>query len=307
MQIGCTQMHPVTLAAIIIELIILGAQGGYFLSRPHNTTRLWYIGLLVLIIALNLVNGLFANPAYRIPLFMQHNTVTAVGIAVICYFPLYFYRGFGLQRLRFHARYGIFLFLLFPYFVFFIIVHSLTEDTDMARRYGYIVPVGYAVVLLLAIADAIRHRYRETRNKKHMTEELMAYIALLPWAAMAPIVYLKMGQLTETVFINGGFLVLSVFLLYRSITIGLAEQRQLENLRQVAVDFEVVKHNCIREMLSPRETEVASMLCQRLTAREIADKLFISDRTVDKHRENIYFKVGVNSREELIDRLNKVR
>lgn len=306
MQIGCTQMHPVTLAAIIIELIVLGAQGGYYLSRPHNTTRLWYIGLLVLIITLNLVNGLFPNPAYRIPLYMQQNTVTAVGIAVVCYFPLYFYRGFGLERLRFHARYGIALFLLLPYFVFFIIVHSITEDTDLARRYGFIVPMGYAVVLLLAIANAIRHRYRETRNKKHMAEELMAYIALLPWAAMAPIVYLRMGQLTETVFINIGFLVLSGFLLYRSITVGLAEQRQLENLRQVAVDFEVVKHNCVREMLSPRETEVAVMLCQRLTAREIADKLFISDRTVDKHRENIYFKASVNSREQLLGKFNKV-
>ncbi|MGJ1410549.1 response regulator transcription factor [Sphingobacterium thalpophilum] len=123
---------------------------------------------------------------------------------------------------------------------------------------------------------------------------------------MAPIVYLNTGQLAETVFINGGFLVLSGFLLYRSITIGLAEQRQLENLRQVAVDFEVVRHNCVREMLSPRETEVATMLCQRLTAREIADKLFISDRTVDKHRENIYFKVGVHSRDQLLEKLNKV-
>ncbi|MGJ1261080.1 LuxR C-terminal-related transcriptional regulator [Sphingobacterium spiritivorum] len=45
-------------------------------------------------------------------------------------------------------------------------------------------------------------------------------------------------------------------------------------------------------------------MCHRLTRREIADKLFISDRTVEKHTEHIFLKVGVNSRHELLIKLN---
>ena len=165
MHIGCTQMHPFTLVAIIIELVIFGAQAALYLQRPQDGTRLWFIELLVLVILLNFFNGLFPDPGYAIPLFMQHNIVTAMGIVVVSYFPLYFYRGFGLERLRFHARYGIALFLLLPYFVFFIVAHAVTEDTDLARRYGFIVPMGYAVVLLLAVADAIHSEYRRKRDK----------------------------------------------------------------------------------------------------------------------------------------------
>ena len=70
------------------------------------------------------------------------------------------------------------------------------------------------------------------------------------------------------------------------------------------MDTEVIRMNCAREMLTPRETEIAVLLCHRLKRREIADKLFISGRTVDKHSENIFVKVGVTSREELLAKLN---
>src|SRR5581483_9210184 len=37
--------------------------------------------------------------------------------------------------------------------------------------------------------------------------------------------------------------------------------------------------------LSTREKEVLALICQELTAREIAEKLFISERTVEGHRK----------------------
>ena len=44
--------------------------------------------------------------------------------------------------------------------------------------------------------------------------------------------------------------------------------------------------------LSERELEVAKLICQQLTNREIADKLCLSPRTVDTYRENIIEKTG---------------
>jgi DNA-binding CsgD family transcriptional regulator len=48
--------------------------------------------------------------------------------------------------------------------------------------------------------------------------------------------------------------------------------------------------------LSPREVEVLRLIAAGRTNREIADELFISDRTVARHVANIFAKLGVGSR-----------
>jgi LuxR family maltose regulon positive regulatory protein len=54
------------------------------------------------------------------------------------------------------------------------------------------------------------------------------------------------------------------------------------------------------EPLTRREVEVLEMLAQRMTAREIAAKLVVSDQTVKRHRINIYQKLGVHTRRDAI-------
>lgn len=55
------------------------------------------------------------------------------------------------------------------------------------------------------------------------------------------------------------------------------------------------------ENLSERERQVASLLLQRKTYKMIASELFISENTVKYYVKNIYSKLGIKSREELID------
>lgn len=50
--------------------------------------------------------------------------------------------------------------------------------------------------------------------------------------------------------------------------------------------------------LSEREVEVLELMVQRLSDREIAEKLFISPRTVGRHANNIYAKLDVRNRRE---------
>ncbi len=54
------------------------------------------------------------------------------------------------------------------------------------------------------------------------------------------------------------------------------------------------------ESLSERELEVLQMLTEGATNRAIAQSLGVTTRTVAKHLENIYKKLGVNSRAEAI-------
>jgi LuxR family maltose regulon positive regulatory protein len=50
------------------------------------------------------------------------------------------------------------------------------------------------------------------------------------------------------------------------------------------------------EPLTHRELEVLALLAQRLSAREIAQRLVISERTVKRHTANVYLKLAVNGR-----------
>lgn len=54
------------------------------------------------------------------------------------------------------------------------------------------------------------------------------------------------------------------------------------------------------EELSEREKEILLLVCQGLSNQEIADKLFISKRTVDKHRANILEKTGSRNTANLV-------
>ena len=53
--------------------------------------------------------------------------------------------------------------------------------------------------------------------------------------------------------------------------------------------------------LSPRETEVFYYLAKGRGIEHIQNKLFISSHTVKTHTYNIYRKMNVGSREELLD------
>ncbi|EAY25321.1 response regulator transcription factor [Microscilla marina] len=44
-----------------------------------------------------------------------------------------------------------------------------------------------------------------------------------------------------------------------------------------------------------REMEVLRLLCEQYTAQEIADKLFISRRTVEGHKDNLFAKTGARN------------
>ncbi len=54
------------------------------------------------------------------------------------------------------------------------------------------------------------------------------------------------------------------------------------------------------DRLSDREVEILVAICQGLSTQEIADRLFISKRTVDKHRANILEKSGCKNTASLV-------
>ena len=54
------------------------------------------------------------------------------------------------------------------------------------------------------------------------------------------------------------------------------------------------------EELTDREREIASLLVEGLSNKQIADKLFISEGTVKNYISSIYDKTGIHDRVKLV-------
>lgn len=304
MNIGCTQMHVVTMTAIILELIILGAQSVLLMHHPEDRPRFWYALLLVQLILVNVTGGLFPDPAYTIPIHIQNIIDYGFGFLLASYFPFYFYKAFDLKGLRFHAYYGVPLFLLLPYLGFFVVSYSIHRDLEFTYRWGFVVPFFYSLVLLAAILRAIRVAYRENRNKNFYVEEIAVYCAVAPWSVLTLIVYFNLGQLAETLFINIGFLAVSGMFIFRSVRQVRSELAELAELKKIGLDYSpFFEANCTAYGLTEKETATAGLLRQGLRNKAIAVQLDISEGLVKKQVEIMFRKTGATSRYELIQLL----
>jgi ATP/maltotriose-dependent transcriptional regulator MalT len=58
------------------------------------------------------------------------------------------------------------------------------------------------------------------------------------------------------------------------------------------------------DALSSREQQILGLLAERLSNKEIADKLHISTVTVKRHAANIYQKLGVHGRRHAVAKAN---
>lgn len=62
------------------------------------------------------------------------------------------------------------------------------------------------------------------------------------------------------------------------------------------------KFTCLRDILSPRELEVLQYVEKGLQNKEIAAEMGISVNTVKRHLDNLFLKLNVNSRTQLVSR-----
>jgi non-specific serine/threonine protein kinase len=90
-----------------------------------------------------------------------------------------------------------------------------------------------------------------------------------------------------------------------AIEYALSEEEERETPTLVAVPEQHPPLGDRAQLLTAREQEVALLVAQGLTNRQIAKQLVVSERTVDHHVSRILRKLNVGSRERVASRLNE--
>jgi DNA-binding NarL/FixJ family response regulator len=89
----------------------------------------------------------------------------------------------------------------------------------------------------------------------------------------------------RSVFTNGFYITPDVL---KAIQSPAANAKGITNIQSIPID------------ISPRESEVLQLICMEFSNAEIAEKLFISVRTVDGHRNNLLAKTGCHNTAGLV-------
>ena len=129
---------------------------------------------------------------------------------------------------------------------------------------------------------------------------------VLPWSILPVIVYMDSSQTVEVLLCNTGFCIMTIIFIRQSIKESKAEYKLLQEVSKVRViQQERYELNCKSFNLTARETVIVKLIDKGLKYKSIADELFISERTVSKHVQNIFIKAGVSNKVELINKLNE--
>lgn len=293
------------------------------MARPDDKNTWLNIILILVLLVYNITGGLLPDPNLPGSFYLQMSLAYFTGFITPCYFPYYVYHAFSLEKMRFHVYNGVFLFLVTPY-ILFVFLFVSSGSIEIAKNL-LIFPVLYAVWVIVTLIKAVRHKYNNNLSIAAAKEEMgITFFSLTPWVALPVIDFFNLGQAAEASTTNTGFLLLLGLQLKQHIGKIKSEHQRLidseENLRNwnEKLQEEVEKRtreierlsaeerildNCIHFQLTSREKEIAIMICRGSTYRQIADCLFISERTVTKHAENIFDKVKVSSKLELLNKL----
>jgi len=287
------------------------------------------------------MGGLFSDPRLSVPIFIQYALEYGAVILMSIYIPFYIYKFLELPKLKFYAYYGSFYFLLIPFLLTFVIPYLITGNIDLCRNMVIIVPFFYAVSFLFAFIKSITKKMLNETTQHYREKVTVVFLSLFFWIiGLSVITFLKGGQVLEHSVTNAGFLIMTIIFIRSSIIESKLEYQKLlkteRKLQQVNKKLqtkkertremeavisnsavkdltggmskketrpknEIYENNCEKYHITEREQEIINLISCGLTYKEISLQLNLSEKTLVKHRVNIFKKVKVNKKRDLLN------
>ncbi|MFI5151331.1 MAG: ATP-binding protein [Bacteroidia bacterium] len=204
---------------------------------------------------------------------------------MVIYIPYYFYKAYGLTKLKFHAYWGSFIFLLGPYIACFAIPYVLTGNLEASVRASMVVPFFYALVLLYNLNKAIKAKNLENPDVDSKKELSRMFLGVMPFVLLPimaffkneldrlliPVLHFKDGsQVVEVLITNLSLLIFTILFIKSTVKQSQAEylellqsQSALQKLNSELLESEKELQNLNAELMvkvkeRTRELELAN-------------------------------------------------
>jgi DNA-binding CsgD family transcriptional regulator len=195
------------------------------------------------------------------------------------------------------------VFLLLNFSVLIILGYFLSRVNEMqpvSLIKGYYLSMNflYSAISSLMILSGLKKRSLIRSYDRKIIASAIFSIMILQGI---PLLFYKTETWIAIIFIItffAGNIFLPVYLNYGTLMPALTNETQKD------ISFEDF---CKRFEVSPRETDIIREICNGLSNKEIAEKLFISLQTVKDHTHRIYIKTNVRSRVQLINLVQEMK
>jgi DNA-binding CsgD family transcriptional regulator len=295
--------------AVFILSVALAAGSVALVSRLRNRYRaeifssLLYFLVFVFTFGFYGIWGQVIIKAFLSPYIDPDLIIRFTDISLFMGLPFLVFAWLMLMRLsgeisgRKYNNKHLFWFLLVNFGVIFALGYIIAQEKllnpEILIRY-YFISINFfysSVATFLIIfpkkGKSFIHAYDRRTIAAGITTVMLLQCILLLFYSLS--VYITVGFILAF-FAGNSFL--PVYFTYGTMMSSLSEEPGRD------VSFEEL---CKKYEISPRETDIVREICNGLSNKEIADKLFISLQTVKDHTHRIYIKTNVRSRVQLIN------
>ncbi len=294
--------EPSLLVLVEVTLATLFFQFVYCLQRPRDQRRRQFLVLLACFLLYELL-ALSVEPGSVLYFQWMQSIRHCIGhvatVALLSSIVWYHHRA---SDIVLPARYRI-----FTLSAAFIVSLMMTARVDnWLCRSGLGVLSGAMIAYLYyAIRIFYGHkqlqlfgRHGQSGRIRHGVVVGLAFFSLLPVATLV-----HLPPLAETIMAGTGMVLIVGFYIRVAIIEAQSEYTRLQTASRSMED--ILKDNCKHYQLTPREAQVAERLVTGLPYKVVAAELEISEKTVSRHVGNIFAKVGVTNKTELVHHLRQ--
>jgi DNA-binding CsgD family transcriptional regulator len=156
----------------------------------------------------------------------------------------------------------------------------------------------YYIAFILIINSKTRKMDISGRNYAWRFS-LLIFLTFLLRSAALPFTFINVWILAVVILVYFGSNFIPLFYL-RVYSDKIFKPVMAENASEDVMKFIFKKYK-----ITKREREIVIQICHGKTNQQIADELFISLQTVKDHTHRIYSKIGINSRMQLVQKVNR--
>ncbi|MBK1897165.1 helix-turn-helix domain-containing protein [Chryseobacterium paridis] len=284
-----TEIHFITFIFIcLLSLILLFVSISMYGKKNVLTFDIHFLLLTFGVLSNNVSSGLLPDENLNINILSQNIIAYTIGFITIGYYVYYLTQYYKLTfRKYIHLNY-VFIFLSVNLVVGFIIPYAITNDLEISRKVFLVLPISFIVLLIYRLCKTNGKDYLKANDKYERFHIFAGFMGLFSVISV-PFTMLFLGdnQSVEQTFFTVGYLGICIEYFFSK-----------NNVQE--------KKSIFSSALTEREKEIFNLITsdKSIKYNEISDKLNISEKTVSAHLSNIYKKVNVKSKKELVEKMN---